>query len=67
MSSEQRVFKPESLNTIRKRCQDELSRLDQSCKSLEDPAVYPVELSRDLQELQDEVVHEIREKELGES
>jgi nicotinate phosphoribosyltransferase len=67
MSSGRRVYEPESLNTIRSRCQEELNRLEHAFKALEDPAVYPVELSRDLQELQAEVVHEIREKELGES
>lgn len=67
MKSGQRTFPPETLHNIRERCQWELNQLDQSYKALENPNTFPVELSPRLQELQAEVIHEIREKELGES
>jgi nicotinate phosphoribosyltransferase len=57
----------ESLNAIRDRFETEFASLDKAYKRLENPVEYPVELAPDLQALQEEVVHEIREKELGES
>ncbi len=67
MRSGQRTFEPEPLNVIRERCREELNRLDPACRALENPAQYPVELSQGLQDLQAQVVHDVREKELGES
>ena len=67
MNSGQRIHEPESLNIIRDRCREELSKLDETCKVLENPAPFKVELSQGLEALQAEIVHEIREKELGES
>ncbi|MFW6054943.1 MAG: nicotinate phosphoribosyltransferase [Thermodesulfobacteriota bacterium] len=67
MESGKRNLQPDSLEDIRERCQHELSRLDQRFKALESPDAYPVELSFELVKLQAEVVHKVREKELGES
>jgi nicotinate phosphoribosyltransferase len=57
----------DSLNAIRDRFETEFASLDKAYKRLENPVEYPVELGPELQALQKEVVHEIREKELGES
>ncbi|MCF8106124.1 MAG: nicotinate phosphoribosyltransferase [Desulfohalobiaceae bacterium] len=67
MESGKRILQPDSLEDIRERCQQELSRLDERFKALESPDAYPVELSSELVKLQAEVVHKVREKELGES
>jgi hypothetical protein len=45
----------------------ELNHLDNAYKRLKVPNEYPVELSPELLKLQQEVVQEVREKELGES
>jgi nicotinate phosphoribosyltransferase len=57
----------EDLKTIRNRFEEEFSRLDDSCKALENPAFYPVEIAPGLERLQEEVIQEAKEKELGES
>ena len=67
MVSGRRLFQPEPLQDIRDRCRLEVEQLGEAYKALRDPCIYPVELSPELQELQAEVVHEVRERELGES
>jgi nicotinate phosphoribosyltransferase len=67
MEKGQRHQQPEPVEEIRKRFQEEFEALDESYKALENPKTYPVELGPELKKLQDEVVHEATEKELGES
>jgi nicotinate phosphoribosyltransferase len=67
MEKGQRHREAEPLETIRKRFLEEFDALDGSHRSLEKPETYPVELGPELKRLQDEVVHEVIEKELGES
>jgi nicotinate phosphoribosyltransferase len=57
----------QSLATIRDRFEKEFSQLGNQYKKLKRPETYPVDLGRGLQELQKQVVHEVKEKELGES
>ena len=63
----QRTDPPETLETLRNRFREEFEQLDNGYKAITDPEPFPVELSEDLKELQKEVVHEVKEKELGES
>jgi nicotinate phosphoribosyltransferase len=58
---------PESLDTIRERFQSDFNALDKRFKSIENPDQYPVEVAPDLKTLQKNVMHEVIEKELGES
>lgn len=67
MKAGERQGPPESLKTIQDRFGAEFASLDKAYKRLENPVEYAVELGPELQALQEEVVHEIREKELGES
>jgi nicotinate phosphoribosyltransferase len=67
MEKGQRRQEPESLEKIRKRFLEEFDALDEPYKVLKNPKTYPVELGPELRKLQDEVVHEVIEKELGES
>lgn len=67
MQEGERRLETESLQDIRQRLQNELNHLDDAYKRLKDPDEYPVELSPELRKLQEEVVQEVREKELGES
>ncbi len=53
---------PETLETIRERFREQSTALDQKYKHLESPEVYPVRLSRQLQELQNRVAAETRER-----
>jgi nicotinate phosphoribosyltransferase len=57
----------EPLSTIRERFQEEFSTLSEPYKLLENPKEFPVELGPHLQKAQQEVIQEIKEKELGES
>lgn len=57
----------ESLETIRERFEKEFEKLGDKHKALERPAQLEVELGPELQKLQKEVIHEVKEKELGES
>jgi nicotinate phosphoribosyltransferase len=67
MEKGQRRREADPLEAIRKRYLEEFDTLDASHKSLEKPETYPVELAPELKSLQDEVVHEVIVKELGES
>jgi len=67
MKSGRRLGEAESLETIRERFQQEFEHLDEKHKSLREPARVEVELGKELRKLQEEVIHEVKEKELGES
>lgn len=58
---------PASLNEARDRLREQLDRLDERYKRLREPDEYPVVLAPGLEKLQERAVHQIREKELGES
>ena len=58
---------PESLETIRERFEAEFEKLEDKHKTLEKPVELEVHLGPELQKLQGQVVHEVKEKELGES
>jgi nicotinate phosphoribosyltransferase len=62
-----REQQPEALDEIRERFREEFAALDQSYKHLENPHQFPVKIGPGLEELQQEVAHAVREKELGES
>ncbi len=62
-----RLSPPEAAGDIRDRFASEFGRLDERYRRLRDPDAFPVDLSPDLQKLQDRVVHRVVEKELGES
>jgi nicotinate phosphoribosyltransferase len=67
MKNGKRQQRPEPLDAIRERFQTEFRCLDGSYKALQNPEPFPVELGPHLQELQRQVIHEVSEKELGES
>jgi nicotinate phosphoribosyltransferase len=67
MRGGRRTGPPEALASVRERCREELARLPASHKDLLEPAEFPVHLSGALRESQARVIHEVREKELGES
>ncbi|MFP4586400.1 MAG: nicotinate phosphoribosyltransferase, partial [Desulfococcaceae bacterium] len=62
-----RLARRESLATIRDRFRTDRERMNPAHLRIADPEPYPVRLGPVLEELQGEVVQEIREKELGES
>jgi nicotinate phosphoribosyltransferase len=57
----------ESLETLRERFQADFAALNGGVKAIENPAQYPVAVSPGLEALQKSVVHQVIEKELGES
>ena len=57
----------EPLEVMRERLQKEFQELDDSHKGLQDPKPYRVEISPGLKSLQQQIIHQVREKELGES
>jgi nicotinate phosphoribosyltransferase len=67
MSKGKRMEPSETLPNIRKRFLEEFTMLDEKYKKLENSSQFPVKLSPGLKKLQQQVVHEVREKELGES
>jgi len=67
MKDGKRLIHSEPLTKIRERFQTEFAALDNAYKRLENPEVFLVELSGELQKLQKQVVFKIIEKELGES
>jgi len=67
MEKGKRSRNPEPLKNIRDRFLEEFAFLDESHKSLTDPALFPVDLGPELEKMQDQIVHEVIEKELGES
>ena len=61
-----RIIRPQpTLNDSRKYFQAQLARLPESYKALQDPPVYPVELSPGLRELQSEVEGKLRQRRIG--
>ncbi len=62
-----RTGPPDSLQEARERFADEYARIDEAHKRLRGPSEYPVDLGPELTSLQREVIHRVREKELGES
>lgn len=67
MTNGRRLARRESLETIRERFRTDRGRLAPSHRRLRNPDPYPVRIGPVLEELQQEVVQEVREKELGES
>ncbi len=67
MKKGKRSRSPEPLKNIRDRFLGEFAFLDESHKSLADPALFPVDLGPELEKMQNQIVHEVIEKELGES
>jgi len=67
MKNGDREQPPEPLDEIRERFREEFASLDTSYKDLGDPDQFPVKIGPGLKELQKEVAHAVREKELGES
>jgi len=67
MEGGRRVAPGDSLDTIRERFRQDFAALDPACKALKNPRAYPVHLGPELEALQERVVHEVIEKELGES
>jgi nicotinate phosphoribosyltransferase len=67
MKDGKRLQPPEPLHLIRGRFKEEFGALDERHKSIVQPEPFPVALSPGLQKLQKRIVHEVKEKELGES
>lgn len=67
MKGRQRQTAAPSLEEMRDDLKEELACLEDRYKELEDPETFPVSLSPRLEILEEEVVHRVREKELGES
>jgi nicotinate phosphoribosyltransferase len=67
MRKGKRVQDPEPLKTIRERFEKEFEKLDEKHKTLRGPEEAAVDLAPELRELQKQVIHEVKEKELGES
>jgi nicotinate phosphoribosyltransferase len=67
MKGGKRLQPTEPLDTIQERFKEEFGALEEPYKVLRDPDQFPVKLGRELEALQKEVVHEVIEKELGES
>jgi len=57
----------ESLDTVRGRLQKDFDALSDGVKAVNNPIAYPVVLAPGLEALQKSVVHQVIEKELGES
>jgi nicotinate phosphoribosyltransferase len=67
MRKGRRVKEPESLQSMRARFQQDFSALAEDHKKLENPSLYTVEISPELKTFQEKAVHEVIQKELGES
>jgi nicotinate phosphoribosyltransferase len=67
MKNGKRLQPPEPLSAIRQRFENEFSRFGDDVKSIENPAQFAVQISPELEKLQDKVIHRVIEKELGES
>ncbi len=61
MKNGKRTQPSESLQDIRERFLDEFSLLDESCKRLEKPATFPVGITPDLEELQDQITRDVKQ------
>jgi nicotinate phosphoribosyltransferase len=67
MKGGKRLQAAESLDAIRERLQGEMEALGDGVKAIRDPVRYPVEVAPGLEALQKNILHEVIEKELGES
>jgi nicotinate phosphoribosyltransferase len=67
MKKGKRLHPPEPLALIRERFAADFAALDDAHKGLREPKVFPVQHGPALRKLQKEVMHRIREEELGES
>lgn len=67
MKNGKRTESLEPLTAARERFKEEYDALDDCYKAIKNPKSFPVELNPSLEKLQEEVVHEVKEKELGES
>jgi nicotinate phosphoribosyltransferase len=67
MKGGERLHPMRSLDALHERFQKDFKALDNSVKAIENPDSYPVEIAPGLEDLQRDVIHEIIEKELGES
>jgi len=67
MKDGKRLESSEPLEAIQERFKEEFAALDDIYKALKQPEEFPVHLGPDLEKLQTKVVHEVIEKELGES
>ena len=56
-----RVAEPSSLEVMRERCRRDLERLDPGVRRLVNPHVYHVSLTRELWELKQQMVGEVKE------
>ncbi|MBE0618113.1 MAG: nicotinate phosphoribosyltransferase [Proteobacteria bacterium] len=67
MAGGRRTAPPECLAVLQERCRDECARLPDAHKRLRTPEGFPVRFSQALRDSQEQVIHQVREKELGES
>ena len=67
MEEGRRINEPEPLEDIKNRCREEMSKIDKSYKAIQNPATYPVELSRKLELLQADMVNKVTQREIVES
>jgi nicotinate phosphoribosyltransferase len=67
MKDGRRQWPTESLDSLHERLQKDFDALSDGVKATENPAKYTVELAPGLESLQKSVVHQVIEKELGES
>lgn len=67
MRGGKRTGAPEALNAVRSRFKEEFGKLPEAYKSIEDPPVFPVDVSERLRNLQKRVKQNIIERELCES
>jgi nicotinate phosphoribosyltransferase len=67
MQNGRRLKEPEALEAAQKRFREQFEALGSRYKAIRQPASYPVRLSAQLETLQNQVVREVKIKELGES
>jgi nicotinate phosphoribosyltransferase len=67
MENGRRLQPAEALDDMRQRFEDDFSHLGDAVKAIENPAQFPVDISPELEKLQENVIHKVIEKELGES
>jgi nicotinate phosphoribosyltransferase len=67
MERGKKLHPTEPLETIQERFRQDFGALKDVYKALKNPEEFPVKLGPELERLQKEVVHEVTEKELGES
>jgi hypothetical protein len=67
MEEGNRVGEKDSLEAMRERFRSDFEALDEAYKGLESKSEFPVGLGPGLKGLQEKVIHEVEERELGES